>query len=103
MMNKMFDYNTMRYVHLDFHTPGFVQVGEKFDPVEFGDTLEKARVNAIAIFALCHHGYAYFPSRIATPHPGLQTDLLAGMTEELKKRGIQCIIYFSQKILGSVP
>jgi hypothetical protein len=94
----MFDYSTQRYVHLDFHTPGFVKVGEKFNAKDFGATLEKAKVNSIAVFALCHHGYTYFPSRIGVPHPGLQCDLLGGMTEELKRRGIQSIIYFSQNV-----
>lgn len=94
----MFDYNMMRYVHLDFHTPGFVKVGDKFDPKAFGDTLEQAKVNAIAVFALCHHGYTYFPSKIGVPHPEMQCDLLGGMADELKKRGIQNIIYFSQNV-----
>lgn len=94
----MFNYDTMRYVHLDFHTPGFLEVGAKFNPEEFGETVEKANINTIAIFALCHHGYAYFPSTTGVPHPGLKTDLLGGMTEELKKRKIQSIIYFSQNV-----
>jgi hypothetical protein len=94
----MFDYNTMRYVHLDFHTPGFVNVGEKFDAKEFGNTLKEARVNTIAVFALCHHGYTYFPSEIGVQHPRLQCDLLGGMSEELRTRGVQNIVYFSQNV-----
>ncbi|MCX6983203.1 MAG: alpha-L-fucosidase [Lentisphaerae bacterium] len=94
----MFDYNSQRNVHLDFHTPDFVKVGEKFNAKEFGDTLEKAAVNSIAVFAHCHHGYTYYPSKVGVTHPGLQCDLLGGITEELKKRGIQCIIYFSQNV-----
>ena len=91
-------YETMRQIHLDFHTPGFVRVGDKFNPENFGAMLEQASVNSIAIFALCHHGYTYYPSKIGTPHPQMQTDLVSDMTGELKKRGIQSLLYFSQNV-----
>lgn len=57
-----------RQIHLDFHTPARVTVGDKFNPTEFFDTLEAAKVNSIAVFAKCHHGYSYFDTR---GHPAL--------------------------------
>ncbi|OGV50840.1 MAG: hypothetical protein A2017_01155 [Lentisphaerae bacterium GWF2_44_16] len=92
------DDGSTRSIHLDFHTPGFVPVGEKFNAKEFGDILEKANVNSISIFALCHHGYVYYPTEKGITHPLLKTDLLGGMTEELKKRGIEALVYFSQNV-----
>jgi len=94
----MFDYNTMRYVHLDFHTPEFVKVGEKFNADEFADTVEKASINTMAIFALCHHGHVYYDTKVGVPHPQLKADLVGGMTKALRKKGIQSLIYFSQNV-----
>jgi hypothetical protein len=47
-----------RQIHLDFHTPPGVTVGGKFDATDLFDTLEAAKVNSIALFAKCHHGYS---------------------------------------------
>ena len=55
----MTDLNSLRQIHMDFHTPGFVSVGDRFDAKEFFDILEESRVNSIAFFAKCHHGYSY--------------------------------------------
>lgn len=94
----MFDYNTMRYVHLDFHTPEFVKVGDKFNAEDFADTVVKADINTMAVFALCHHGYTYYDTKIGVPHPQLKTDLVGGMTKALKAKGVQSLIYFSQNV-----
>jgi hypothetical protein len=94
----MFDYNSMRYVHLDFHTPELVKVGDKFNAAEFADTIENTGINTIAIFALCHHGYVYYDTKVGVPHPQLKTDLVGGMAKALRKKGIQALIYFSQNV-----
>lgn len=38
-------YDDLRQVHLDFHTPGFVKVGEEFDAKAMFDTLEGSEFN----------------------------------------------------------
>ncbi len=91
-------YSTMRQIHLDFHTPGFVTVGNRFDAQRFFDTLESAEVNAIAVFALCHHGYSYFNTRTGVRHPGLNFDLFGAMAEEAHKRSLQFLAYFSLNV-----
>ncbi|MHB9133488.1 MAG: alpha-amylase family protein [Armatimonadota bacterium] len=91
-------FRTLRQIHLDFHTPGFVPVGEKFNAVEFFDTLEAAEVNSITVFAQCHHGYAYFNSQIGPRHPGLSFDLFGAMAEEAAKREVQLLAYFSSNV-----
>jgi hypothetical protein len=58
-----------RQIHLDFHTPAGVAVGDQFDATTFFDTLESAKVNSIALFAKCHHGYSYFNTKVGTHHP----------------------------------
>lgn len=84
-----------RQVHLDFHTSAFIpDVGSEFDATEFARTLKKARVNSVTVFAKCHHGMSYYPTRVGTMHPGLKgRDLLGEQIEALHREGIRCPIY----------
>ena len=87
-----------RQVHLDFHTaPQCTGVGADFDPRAFVDTLKLGRVNAINIFAKCHHGYSYYPTQVGTMHPNLSFDLLGAQIEALHHADIKCPIYVSVK------
>lgn len=84
-----------RQIHLDFHTsPAISEVGADFDPVEFANTLKKSGVQSINIFAKCHHGMCYYPTRVGKVHPGLKRDLLGEMITALHAEGIQAPIYF---------
>ncbi|MGA2585370.1 MAG: hypothetical protein ABSG31_19040 [Tepidisphaeraceae bacterium] len=50
-----------RQIHLDFHTgPDIADVGVDFDAREFADTMRRARVNSVTVFAKCHHGHLYY-------------------------------------------
>ena len=83
-----------RQVHLDFHTsPLIPDVGVDFDPQEFVHVLQEAHVNSITVFARCHHGYCYYPTKIGTPHPHLQRDLLGEMVEACHRAGIRVPAY----------
>jgi hypothetical protein len=85
-----------RQIHLDFHTSEHcMAVGSKFNADRFADTLKAANVNSINIFAKCHHGYSYFPTKIGKPHPHLMLDLLGMQIEALHRRDILCPIYYS--------
>ena len=86
-----------RQIHLDFHTSEAIEgIGANFDPDEFADTLDKARVDSITCFARGHHGWLYydstkFPERI---HPHLvEKDLLAKQIDACHQRGIRAPIY----------
>lgn len=99
----IFDYaNTffegLRQIHLDFHTPDFVEVAKDFDATEFFDILEQAHVNSITVFAHCHHGNSYCPTRVGRMHPGLKRDLLGEMAAEAGNRQIQLLAYFSMNV-----
>ncbi len=87
-----------RQVHLDFHTPGFVTVGDRFDAEAFGATLAAAQIDGVTAFAHCHHGYSYCDTTIGTRHPGLDFDLFGRMAEELARREIQLLAYFSLNV-----
>ncbi len=86
----------LRQVHLDFHTSPFIPgVGADFNPGEFVQTLQAAHVNSITVFAKCHHGYSYYPTRVGTPHPYLQRDLLGEMISTCHAAGIRTPVYLT--------
>lgn len=85
-----------RQVHLDFHTsPLITDVGADFDASDFVQTLKDAHVNSINIFAKCHHGMTYYPSKVGPVHPGLKFDLLGKMIESCHKAGILTPVYIT--------
>ncbi len=84
-----------RQVHLDFHTSPFIpDVASEFDARAFAKTFKEARVNSVTVFAKCHHGQCYYPTRTGTIHPALNgRDLLGEMIEALHREGIRAPIY----------
>jgi hypothetical protein len=84
-----------RQVHLDFHTsPVIPDVAREFDAAAFARTFREACVNSVTVFAKCHHGMHYFPTRLGSPHPALNgRDLLGEQIEALHREGIRCPIY----------
>jgi hypothetical protein len=87
-----------RQVHLDFHTALQCEdIGANFDAEAFAATLKEAHVNSINIFAKCHHGYSYYPTKVGTPHPNLKCDLLGQQIEALHKQDIRCPVYITVK------
>ena len=85
-----------RQVHLDFHTaPQTPDVGAKFNPREFVQTLQEARVNSITCFSRCHHGLIYHDTQFPAKHPNLKCNLLAEQVEACHSAGIRVPIYIS--------
>lgn len=85
-----------RQVHLDFHTSGEIPgVGSAFDPAEFRRVLEKAAVDSITCFSVCHHGYSYHPTRVGVMHPELTFDLLRAQVDAAHEAGIAVPVYLS--------
>ncbi len=88
----------MRYrqVHLDFHTseriPG---IGSRFDADAFATAFADANVDSVTIFAKCHHGWSYHPTKVGKQHPNLDFDLTRAQLDALHKRGINAPIYIS--------
>ncbi len=95
MNNKIKRY-PQRAIHLDFHTmPKVDDVGADFNGKEFAGTLKNAHVDSVTVFAKCNLGFAYYPTKVGIPHPGLQCDLLGGMVEACHKEGIMVLAYFN--------
>lgn len=83
-----------RQIHLDFHTsPLIPDVGEEFDAAEFVATLREARVNSINLFARCHHGFSYYPTRVGVMHPALKTDLFGAQLKAVREAGMRALAY----------
>lgn len=91
--------NRMRYrqIHLDFHTSEAISgLGKDFSEQQFIDCLKTAHVDTINLFAQCHHGYAFFDSKVIEPHPGLvEKNLLDRMLAACAKNNIRTVIYLT--------
>jgi len=66
-----------RQIHLDFHySPHIEGIAKGFNAESFAKTLVDANVEAITLFASCHHGWSYYDTKIGKRHPHLEFDLL---------------------------
>jgi hypothetical protein len=85
-----------RQIHLDFHTaPQIEGIGKAFDRKVWQETLREAAVDSITLFAKCHHGWSYHPTKVGQRHPHLDFDLLRAQYEATKEAGINAPIYLS--------
>lgn len=86
-----------RQIHLDFHTSEHIAgIGAAFDADDFVATLKAAHVDSITIFAKCHHGWSYYPTKVGAPHPNLaRPDLMGDMLKALDAADIEAPIYIS--------
>ncbi len=86
----------LRQIHLDFHTNGTIpDVGADWDAQAFVETLQRAHVNSINLFARGHHGYCYYLPTRFTPHPSLKVNLLGEQIVACHRAGIKAPIYIT--------
>ncbi|MBQ8738251.1 MAG: beta-galactosidase trimerization domain-containing protein [Clostridia bacterium] len=86
----------MKCVHLDFHTSPFIEgIGEKFNKEEFTKVIKDSKVDLITVFAKCHHGYSYYPTKLGTVHPHLKFNLLKEQIEAIHDAGAKAPIYIT--------
>ncbi len=85
-----------RQIHLDFHTSGQIPgIGSHFSKEEFQEALKIGHVNSITVFAKCHHGWSYHPTRVNRMHPHLDFDLLGAQLEACAEIGVRAPVYIS--------
>ncbi len=88
-----------RQVHLDFHTYGQIpNIGKNFSKENFQAALKEAGLDSITVFAKCHMGYTYYPSKIGTMHPHLDFDLTKAMVEAAHEIGVRAPVYITAGI-----
>jgi len=85
-----------RQVHLDFHTSEHIGgIGARFQRRQFQAALQLGHVNSITVFAKCHHGWSYYPTKVGQPHPHLKIDLLKAQIEACHEIGVRAPIYLT--------
>lgn len=83
-----------RQVHLDFHTsPNIPNIGGNFSRENFQAALKAGNLESITVFAKCHHGYCYYPTKVGTQHPHLDFDLTGAMIDAAHEVGVRAPIY----------
>ena len=85
-----------RQIHADFHSsPQLEIIGSQFDKKEWQETLKKAEVESITLFATCHHGWCYYDTKVGERSPSLKFDLLRAEMEACHEIGIRTPVYFT--------
>ena len=88
-----------RQIHLDFHTSEAIpDIAANFDPRTFAETARKAEASSITVFARCHHGWLYYPSKRFPEliHPNLKNhNLLLEQVRALHDAGIKAPVYIT--------
>ncbi len=86
-----------RKVHYDFQMDKpTARVGEGFDADEFVDTLQRAHVDSVTVFAKNTYGYCFFPSATGPVHPDLaEPDLLGKQVAACRAAGIKVYAYLA--------
>ena len=88
-----------RQVHLDFHTSEHIPgIAAEFDAASFAKTAADAHISSMTVFARCHHGWLYYPSKLFPEriHPNLQNrNLLLDQVRALHKAGIRAPVYIT--------
>ncbi|MBQ3669584.1 MAG: beta-galactosidase trimerization domain-containing protein [Clostridia bacterium] len=87
-----------RQVHLDFHTSPLIPgVGSRFDKKQFQAALIEGNVNSITVFAKCHHGLCYFPTKVGKQHPTMEPgfDLTGAMLDAAHEIGVDAPVYIT--------
>ncbi len=88
-----------RQIHMDFHTSEKITpICEGFDPETFASTLERAHVNSVTCFAVCHHGMLYYDSKKFPDmvHPGLKNkNFLQQQIDTCHRHGIRVPVYIT--------
>ena len=86
----------MKRIHLDFHTsPDIEGIGEHFNKAEFTANVKAAGIDSMTVFAKCHHGYCYYPTRVGKMHPHLKFNLLKEQIDAIHDAGAKAPIYIT--------
>lgn len=85
-----------RQIHLDFHTSEHVPgVGSRFSRENFQEALRLGHVNSVTLFARCHHGWCYYPTKVGNMHPTLSFDLTGAMMAACHEIGVRAPLYLT--------
>lgn len=79
--------------HITEDNPRFMS---EFDPAQYAAMMKKARVDSAMIYACCHNGNCYYPTKVGHMHRNLNgRDIFGETVKLLKKEGIVPIAYYT--------
>ena len=88
-----------RQVHLDFHTSEYIDgIASEFNAESFAKMAKEAHISSVTVFARCHHGWMYYPSKKFPErvHPNLRNkNLLLDQVKALHDIGIRAPVYIT--------
>lgn len=94
-----------RQIHLDFHTSEVIPgISAAWDKKHWQETLKRGHVNSINIFAVCHHGWSYYDTKVGKRHPHLADgfDLTRSQIDACVEAGIKTQVYLTVGINNRV-
>lgn len=97
-MDKIF--NLKLAWHFDFHSHRSVRIGHAPDFGGMAKVLRASGIEEIIMFAKCHNGFSYYPTKIGTPHPKMRGDVFGGVLKACRARRIKVLAYISFGIDG---
>ncbi len=86
--------------HFDFHSHKSVRIGHDPDSEGIAKALADARVEEVIMFAKCHNGFSYYPTKVGTRHPRMKGDPFGDVAKACGDRGISVLAYVSFGIDG---
>ncbi|MBQ6998953.1 MAG: beta-galactosidase trimerization domain-containing protein [Clostridia bacterium] len=88
----------MRYRHLQLEfqmDEKYLDLASKFSKEQFKQALITSHADSINLMAKCHHGWAYYPTKVGGMHPTLKFDLLKEELEVAHELGLKAPVYVS--------
>ena len=70
-------------------------IGSRFSKENFQEMLKQGHVSSITVFAKCHHGVCYYPTKKGTMHPNLNFDLTGAMIDAAHEIGVKIPVYIT--------
>ncbi len=79
--------------HVTEHDPSFMS---KFDPANYVAAIKKGGFQASMVYACCHNGNCYYPTKIGHMHKNLKgRDIFGETVSLLRKEGIAPLAYYT--------
>lgn len=87
--------NSLARILVDNHiTEDDPQAMRRFDPANYAAMMKKAGVDASMVYAVCHNGNCYYPTKVGHMHKNLEgRDIFGETVQELRKQGVTPIAY----------
>ena len=77
--------------HITEEDPGAMR---RFDPSIYAAMMKKSGADASMVYACCHNGNSYYPTRVGHMHANLDgRDIFGKTVDELRKIGVTPIAY----------